>query len=252
VKRFTGKVVLITGAGRGFGHATAERFLAEGADLALNYRTSTSREACDHLAAQAQAAGQRAVVVPADLADAAAVDAMVERVLAELGRVDILINNAGIMHVGPFVDSTEADWQAELAVNILGPLRVTRRVLPGMIARRAGRIVNLSSQLALTGWERGAVYAGTKGFLLTWTRSLAREVGQYQITVNAICPGSIKTDMNQAIYATPEAEAKRAAELPLRRLGTPYDVAEAALFFASAEANFLTGQYLGPNGGNVM
>jgi NAD(P)-dependent dehydrogenase (short-subunit alcohol dehydrogenase family) len=156
------------------------------------------------------------------------------------------------MHVGPFVDSSEADWQSELAVNVFGPLRVTRRVLPGMIERRAGRIVNLSSQLALTGWERGAVYAGTKGFLLTWTRSLAREVGQFNITVNAICPGSIKTDMNQAIYATPEAEAKRAAELPLRRLGTPYDVAEAALFFASAEANFLTGQYLGPNGGNVM
>jgi 3-oxoacyl-[acyl-carrier protein] reductase len=250
LKRFTGKVVLITGAGRGFGLATAERFLAEGADLALNYKAS--RETCDRLAGQARAAGQRALVVQADLADDAAVETMVDTVLADLGRVDILINNAGIMHVGPFVESTEADWQNEIDVNVFGMLRITRRVLPDMIERRAGRIVNLSSQLALTGWERGAVYAGTKGFILTWTRSLAREVGQYNITVNAVCPGSIKTDMNKAIYASPEAEAKRAAELPLRRLGTPYDVAESALFFASEEANFLTGQYLGPNGGNVM
>ncbi len=121
-----------------------------------------------------------------------------------------------------------------------------------MIARRYGKIINLSSQLALIGWNRGAVYSGTKGFLLTWTRSLARELGEYGINVNAIGPGSIPTDMNAAIYANEEARSQRARELPLRRLGTPRDVAESALFLASDASAFLTGQMLGPNGGNVM
>jgi 3-oxoacyl-[acyl-carrier protein] reductase len=156
------------------------------------------------------------------------------------------------MNVGTFVDSSEDQWASETNVNIFGPLRVTRAVLPHMIEQRYGKIVSLASQLALVGWERGAVYAGTKGFILTWTKSLAREVGQFNINVNAIGPGSIVTDMNQAIYSDAEAAARKAAELPLRRLGTTNDVAECALFLVSDASNFLTGQMLGPNGGNVM
>ena len=245
-----GKVALITGAGRGFGMAIAERFLEEGADLALNYRAS--RDACDALADRANKAGRQAVALQADVTNPTAVSDMVTGAIDRFGRIDILVNNAGIMHVGPFAESSEDAWQREIDVNVFGALRVTREVLPCMIEHGSGRIVNLSSQLALVGWDRGAVYAGTKGFILTWTRSLAREVGQYNITVNTICPGSILTDMNREIYSSPEAAEQKAKELPLRRMGTPYDVAECAVFFASNAANFLTGQYLGPNGGNVM
>jgi 3-oxoacyl-[acyl-carrier protein] reductase len=121
-----------------------------------------------------------------------------------------------------------------------------------MIAQRSGKIINLSSQLALIGWDKAAVYAGSKGFILTWTKSLARELGQYNINVNAIGPGSIITDMNRSLYASPEAAERRAQELPLRRFGTPRDVGECALFLASDAGNYLTGQMLWPNGGNVM
>jgi 3-oxoacyl-[acyl-carrier protein] reductase len=245
-----GKVALITGAGRGFGLATAERFAEAGADLVLNYRRSL--EGCERVVAQARAQGNRAISVRADIADPQAVTSMVDQAINQFGRIDILINNAGIMNVTPFVESSESDWRAEMEVNVFGPLRVTRAVLPHMIEQNSGKIVNLSSQLALIGWDRGAVYAGSKGFLLTWTKSLAREVGRYNINVNAIGPGSIPTDMNSTIYADEEAKTKRAAELPLRRLGTPRDVAECALFLVSDAAAFLTGQMLGPNGGKVM
>ena len=245
-----GKVALITGAGRGFGRAIAERFAEEGADLALNYRAS--RAGCEEVAAETRERGQRATLAQADVSDGAAVAAMVRQVVEELGRIDILVNNAGIMRLGPFEQSGEQPWQEEIATNIFGPLQVTRAVVPHMIARRYGKIVNLSSQLAITGWERGAVYAGTKGFILTWTRSLARELGQYNINVNAIGPGSILTDMNRSVYPDEAAIQRRAQELPLRRLGTPRDVAEVALYFASDAASFLTGQFLSPSGGNVM
>lgn len=245
-----GKVALITGAGRGFGLATAEVLANEGAAVALNYRNS--KTGCEELAAKVRQSGREAHVVKADVTDEAAVGGMVSQVIDTFGRIDILVNNAGIMHLSPFVESTEESWQSELDVNIFGPLRVTRHVLPHMIEQRYGKIVNLSSQLALVGWERGSVYAGSKGFILTWTKSLAREVGQYNINVNAIGPGSIVTDMNKEIYPTPEAAEQKASELPLRRLGTPHDVAQCALFLASDASSFLTGQMLGPNGGNVM
>lgn len=245
-----GKVALITGAGRGFGLATAEVLANEGAAVALNYRNS--KAGCEELAAKVRQSGREAHVVKADVTDEAAVGGMVSQVIDTFGRIDILVNNAGIMHLSPFVESTEESWQSELDVNIFGPLRVTRHVLPHMIEQRYGKIVNLSSQLALVGWERGSVYAGSKGFILTWTKSLAREVGQYNINVNAIGPGSIVTDMNKEIYPTPEAAEQKASELPLRRLGTPHDVAQCALFLASDASSFLTGQMLGPNGGNVM
>jgi 3-oxoacyl-[acyl-carrier protein] reductase len=160
-----GNVTLITGAGRGFGLAIAERFAEAGADLALNYRAS--KDPCETLATRVRETGQRAIAVQADIADADAVVAMVERVIAAFGRVDVLVNNAGVMHLAPFVETTEAVWRAEMEVNVFGTMRVTHTVLPHMIAQRSGKIVNLSSQLALIGWDRAAVYAGGKGFILT-------------------------------------------------------------------------------------
>jgi 3-oxoacyl-[acyl-carrier protein] reductase len=245
-----GKVALISGAGRGFGYAIAERFAEEGAALALNYRAS--RDGCEALVEMARSLGGRAIAVQADVTDERAVGALVERAIAELGGIDVLVNNAGIMFLEPFAESREEHWRREIEVNVFGPLRLAHAVVPHMIARRTGRIINLSSQLALVGWERAPVYSGTKGFILTWTKSLARELGQYGITVNAIGPGSIITDMNAGVYPDEDARRRRAAELPLRRFGAPRDVAECALFLASDAGGFLTGQMLGPNGGNVM
>lgn len=246
----TDRVALITGAGRGFGEAIARLFAEAGADLVLNYRES--REGCERIAAEARTAGRSALVVQADVTDGPAVESMVSQALDEFGRIDVLVNNAGIMHLSSFAESDEASWRDELEVNVFGALRVTRAVLPQMIERRQGKIINIASQLALIGFENGSVYAGTKGFLLTWTKSLAREVGQHNINVNAIGPGSIVTDMNRPIYPSEDAVRQRAAQLPLRRMGVPRDVGECALFLASDASNFLTGQMLGPNGGNVM
>jgi 3-oxoacyl-[acyl-carrier protein] reductase len=246
----TGKVALITGAGRGFGYATAERFAEAGAELALNYRGS--RDGCEAIAARLKQDGRRALVVQADMADGEAIATMAREVLEAFGRIDILVNNAGILFHKPFSGSREEDWRREIDVNVFGMLRVTRAVLPAMIQRRAGKIINLSSQLALVGGDGMAVYSGTKGFILSWTKSLAREVGQYNINVNAIGPGTIPTDMNRHLYSDEEAMKRRAAQIPLRRMGKPRDVAECALFLASEASNFLTGQMLGPNGGNVM
>jgi 3-oxoacyl-[acyl-carrier protein] reductase len=245
-----GKVALITGAGRGFGQAIAALFAEAGADLALHYRAS--RAGCEEIADRVRAAGRKALLIQADLAGERAGEELAGRTLDEFGRIDILVNNAGTMRLGPFAASSEESWREEIEVNIYAPLRLTRAVVPQMIRQRAGRIINISSQLAVVGWERAPVYAGTKGFLLTWTKSLARELGQYNINVNAIGPGSIITDMNRDVYPSEEAIRRRAAELPLRRLGAPRDVAECALFLASDAASFLTGQMLGPNGGNVM
>jgi 3-oxoacyl-[acyl-carrier protein] reductase len=245
-----GNVALITGAGRGFGQAIAKRFAKAGADLVLNYRES--KESCEAVASQVQGQGRRAVAIRADVSNGNDVERMVKEAIDQFGRIDILINNAGVMRVKSFVETTDEDWQYETSVNIFGPMRVTRAVLPHMIAQRYGKIVTISSQLALIGWDKGAVYSGTKGFVLTWTKSLAKEFGQYNINVNAIGPGSIVTAMNKGVYPSEEAKAKRAAELPLRRLGSTNDVAESALFLASDASSFLTGQMLGPNGGNVM
>ena len=250
VKPLAGKVALITGAGRGFGRATAERFAEAGALLVLNYRAS--KDGCDEVAEQTRALGGRAIVVQADVADGTAVDAMVAQAIDEFGRIDILVNNSGIMHIHEFAESDEASWRTEIDVNIFGPLHVTRAVVPHMIKQRYGKVINLSSQMALVGGNRGSVYAGTKGFILTWTKSLARELGEYNINVNAIGPGSIPTDMNVAIYPDEESKRRKIAELPLRRMGSPRDVAESALFLATDASAFLTGQMLGPNGGNVM
>ena len=245
-----GKVALITGAGRGFGYATAERFAEAGAELALNYRKS--REGCEAIASRLKQAGRRALVVQADMTDGEAISKMARQVLEAFGRIDILVNNAGILFHKPFNESQEQDWRAEIEVNIFGTLRVTHAILPAMIERRSGKIINLSSQLAPVGCDGMAVYSGTKGFILSWTKSLAREVGRHNINVNAIGPGTIPTDMNRDVYPDEESLKRRAAQVPLRRVGKPRDVAECALFLASEASNFLTGQMLGPNGGNVM
>jgi NAD(P)-dependent dehydrogenase (short-subunit alcohol dehydrogenase family) len=185
------------------------------------------------------------------VADPAQVRRLAEAAIGAFGHVDVLVNNAGVMDVRPFAEQDAATWRATLEVNVVGMLGLTHALLPSLAEAGNGRVICLASQLGHVGGENFAVYAGTKGFVLAFVKSLAREVGRLGITVNAVCPGSIVTDMNLAIYP-PERQVARAAELPLRRMGHPRDVAEAVLFLAADSGRFITGQCVDVNGGATM
>ncbi|HTO11560.1 MAG TPA: 3-oxoacyl-ACP reductase family protein [Candidatus Binatia bacterium] len=249
--RLAGRVALVTGGGRGFGRAIVEAFAAEGADVAVNYN-ATATGAAD-AAAAVEKHGRRAMAVRADVAREDQVRAMVEQVLQRFGRLDVLVNNAGIMTRGPFLDVPQQDYESMWAINVAGTFLCTQYALRPMVTARYGRVINLSSQLARMSVGTGgfAAYAATKGAIEAFTRAMAHEFGQHGVTVNAIAPGGIDTDMSKAVM-TPEYRERRIKELPVRHLGEVADVAYCAVFLATAEANYLTGQVLQPNGGWVM
>jgi 3-oxoacyl-[acyl-carrier protein] reductase len=248
--RLAGKVALITGAGRGFGRAIALAFAREGARLAVNYLGS--REGAEAVVTEAGRLGLDAVALPGDVAREDDVKALAAAVAERFGRLDILVNNAGVMVRGPLLQLPEDQCRRMLDINVMGTLLCSRHALPPMIERGSGRIINLSSQLAQRAvWGGGfAAYAATKGAIESLTRALAAEVGIHGITVNAIAPGGIETDMSRGVM-TPEYRARRLAELPLRRFGSVDDVAYCAIVLAADEAGYLTGQILHPSGGWV-
>jgi len=249
--RLDDRVALVTGASRGFGRAIALAFGQAGADVVVNYRIDGVAAA--EVTAALDRLGRRSLAVQADVGIAGDVRRLVDAALARFGRVDILVNNAGIMERGLFADVSVDRYARMLTTNVTGTMLCTRAALPPMIERRYGRIVNLSSQLARAGVGTGgfAAYAATKGAVEAFTRALAHEVGEHGITVNAIAPGGIDTDMSRAVM-TPEYRARRMKELPVRHLGTLDDVAYCALVLADEAGGYLTGQVLQPNGGWVM
>jgi 3-oxoacyl-[acyl-carrier protein] reductase len=249
--RLDGRVALVTGASRGFGRAIALAFAQEGADVVVNYRASAAGAA--EVAAAIEKLGRRALVMQADVARDADVRALVASALSRFGRLDLLVNNAGIMERGIFADIPVATYARMFETNVTGTMLCTRAALPAMIERRYGRIVNVSSQLARAGVGTGgfAAYAATKGAIEAFTRSVAHEVGEHGITVNAIAPGGIDTDMSRAVM-TPEYRARRTKELPVRHLGSLEDVAYATLCLVDEAAGYLTGQVVQVNGGWVM
>ena len=249
--RLDGRVALVTGASRGFGRAIALAFAREGADVAVNYRASASNAA--EVATAVQKLGRGALAVEADVASDRDVNELIGATLSRFGRLDILVNNAGIMERGVFADVPVSAYTRMFGTNVTGTMLCTRAALPAMIERRYGRIVNVSSQLARAGVGTGgfAAYAATKGAIEAFTRAVALEVGEHGITVNALAPGGIDTDMSRAVM-TPEYRARRTKELAVRRLGTLDDVAYAALCLADDAAGYLTGQVLQINGGWVM
>jgi NAD(P)-dependent dehydrogenase (short-subunit alcohol dehydrogenase family) len=245
-------VALVTGAGRGFGRAIALALARAGADVAVNFHTSSGAAA--EVAHEIEQHGRRALAVRADVSREDDVRSLVETVVGEFRRLDILVNNAGVLVHGPFREVPVARYAQMIAVNVTGTMLCTYYALPAMIEGGHGRIVNLSSQLAQRAVSSSggfAGYAATKGAIESFTRAMASEVGQHGITVNAIAPGGIETEMSRNVM-TPEYRNRRLAELPLRRFGRVEDVAYCAVFLAADEAGYLTGQIIHPSGGWVM
>lgn len=243
-----GRVALITGGSRGIGRAIALAFASEGADVAVNYRQE--RDAAEGVVREIAAHGRRGLAVQADVARENAVRRMVEQVLEEFGHVDILVNNAGFITLAPIETMEVAVWDAMIATHLRGTFLTTRMLLPGMLERGHGRIINVSSQLGQIGREWFSHYAAAKAGIIGFTRSLAREVSARGVLVNCIAPGPINTDI---VPHTPGAPSRDyISSLPLPRVGEPEEVASAAVFLASDAASYFTGQTLGPNGGEVM
>lgn len=240
-----GRTALITGAATGIGRATALLFAQAGARVVVNHwRQAPEAQA---LVAQILAGGGAAVAVEADVSDAAAVQALADAA----GPVDVLVNNAGIIQEKAFLDTTEADWDRMQGVDLKAVFLVCRAVIPGMLARGGGAIVNIASDLGILGRERYAPYCAAKAGVIGLTKSLAREFAPQLIRVNAIAPGPVATAMVSLEHMSAEWVEKELA-IPQHRLGAPEDIAATALFLASALSGFYTGQVLGPNGGSVM
>ena len=240
-----GRTALVTGAATGIGRATALLFAQAGARVVVNHWQQA--EAATALIEQIAAAGGEAAAIEADVSDAAAVQRMAETV----GAVDVLVNNAGIIQEKAFLETTEADWDRMLGVDLKAVFLVCRAFIPGMLSKGQGSIVNIASDLGILGRERYAPYCAAKAGVIGLTKSLAREFAPQHIRVNAIAPGPVGTAMVSLDHMSAEWVEKELA-IPQHRLGAPEDIAATALFLASELSGFYTGQVLGPNGGSVM
>jgi 3-oxoacyl-[acyl-carrier protein] reductase len=245
--RLAGKVALVTGASRGIGRAVAKALCAEGASVALGARDAASLAAA---VAEAAAAGGQAWPVRLDVTERASVDAAVADVLQRHGRLDCLVNNAGITRDNLLIRMKPDEWDQVLATNLSGVFHSSQAVLKPMLRQRSGRIVNITSVVGLTGNAGQVNYASSKAGLLGFTKSLAREVATRSITVNAVAPGIIETDMTAAM--TEMAREAITSMIPMGRVGLPADVAGAVVFLASDAAAYITGQILAVDGGFHM
>jgi 3-oxoacyl-[acyl-carrier protein] reductase len=246
--RFENQVAIVTGAGRGIGHAIAVRLASEGARVACVSRSAeNAKRTTDELNAS-RADSARAYSV--DVANHLDVQTIGAEILEDFGRVDILVNNAGVTRDGLAMRMSPEDWDAVLNTNLKGAFNFCQVVMRGMIKQRSGRIINISSVSGLTGNAGQANYAASKAGLIGFTKSLARELASREITVNAVAPGFIITDMTGVL---PEEVKKTImGKIPLAKLGQPEDIAAAVAFLASAEASYITGQVLTVDGGMVM
>lgn len=247
MSQLNNQIAVVTGAGRGIGRAIALKFAAEGADVAILSRTQENSE---KVAAEVRAAGRRAWAYAVDVADASAVNAAAEKILAEAGKVDVLVNNAGVTRDGLLMRMADADWDTVLNTNLKGAFLVTKAFSRAMIKARTGRIINISSVIGLIGNAGQCNYAASKAGLIGFTQSCARELATRGITVNAIAPGFIDTDMTAELNEAIRTEILK--KIPLGTLGQAEDIAAAALYLAATSGRYVTGQVLTVDGGMVM
>jgi 2-hydroxycyclohexanecarboxyl-CoA dehydrogenase len=246
-----GRVAVVTGGGRGIGEAIASALAAAGSAVAVWDLDGERAEA----AAKALVAehGGRAAGIRVDVADPASIDAAVDRTEAELGPIDILVNNAGIDVIGPFLESDPASWDRIIDVNLRGPITTCHRVVRDMVARGGGRVVNLGSDAGKVGSSGEAVYSATKGGVIAFTKTLAREVASSGVTVNCVCPGPTDTALlDQVAQVSQKLYDSLARAIPLKRVAQPSDIAPAVVFLAGDGAAYITGQALSVSGGLTM
>lgn len=237
------RVALVTGAGRGLGAATAERLAQDGWDVVVNYRHTA--EGAETVAHTVKAFGQRALIHKADVSRMDEVEGMVAETLRELGRLDAVVNNAGVYKRGTLEASDMGDWHEAIDVNLAGSYHVIRAAAPHL--PEGGRIVNFSSILGAMGSKHGAHYAASKGGVIAMTKSLAREFASRGILVNCIAPGAIATDMIGK--DSPEERKSREKGIPLGRVGEPHEISGVVSFLLGPDASYITGQILHVNGG---
>jgi NAD(P)-dependent dehydrogenase (short-subunit alcohol dehydrogenase family) len=243
---FSGRVAIVTGAARGLGRAAAARLYQLGAAVAVNVRDSArAQEVADSL-------GERALAVAGDVTAPNAAELIVERTLQRFGRIDILVNNAALARSTRFPDLSADEWRATLEVNLTAPFVLTKAALPAMQAQKYGRVINISSSAGrMVSTLGSAAYTASKAGLLGLTRASAKELGRFGITVNAICPGMIDTELTHE-HASSDLLERLAAGYPVPRLGTALEVADLVCFIASEAAGYITGTSLDINGGDLM
>jgi 3-oxoacyl-[acyl-carrier protein] reductase len=247
MSQLASQIAVVTGAGRGIGRAIALKFANEGANVVVVSRTAENSE---KVAAETRALGRKAWAHTVDVADAAAVSAAAEKILAEAGKVDILVNNAGVTRDGLVMRMSDADWDTVLNTNLKGAFLFTKAFSRAFAKQRSGRIINISSVIGLIGNPGQCNYAASKAGLIGFTQSVAREFASRGITANCIAPGFIETDMTSELNE--ELKAAILKQIPMGKFGAADDIANAALFLASASAGYVTGQVLTVDGGMVM
>jgi 3-oxoacyl-[acyl-carrier protein] reductase len=245
--RLNGKIALVTGASQGIGEAIARRFASEGAVALCAAR---SADKLSTLVGSIEAAGGKARAIALDVSDPASIAAAIKGIADGEGRLDVLVNNAGITEDNLILRMTKESWDRVIATNLTGAFLLSQAAIRMMIRQRAGRIVNITSVVGLMGNAGQANYAAAKAALVGLTKSLAREVGSRQVTVNAIAPGFIATAMTEKM--TDAAKEGLSSQIPLGRLGSPEDIASAAVYLASDEAGYVTGHVMNVSGGLYM
>ena len=241
------RVIFVTGAGGGIGRAIARRLASDGAKVAVTDLNGATAEST------ASEIGERALALALDVTDSEAIRSTVDEVTARLGAIDVLVNNAGWDKIASFVKTDESTWDKVLSINLKGPIACTRAVLDGMIERRSGKIISISSDAGRTGSSGEAVYSAAKAGIIGFSKTLARELARYQINVNVVCPGPTDTPLLQGIAdENPKIVDALKRAIPFGRLGEPEDISGAVAFLASDDADFITGQTLSVSGGLTM
>lgn len=242
-----GKKAIVTGAGKGIGKAIALELAHRGSDIVV---CDLNPETAGRTAEEVKSSGRKSLALPVDVADSPAVAGAVDRALQEFGRIDILVNNAGWDQIQPFVDTTPEFWDKVININYKGVLNFSHAVCRHMMEYKEGKIVNVASDAGRVGSLGETVYAGAKGGVIAFTKSLAREMARYGVHVNCICPGPTDTDL----FREQPEKVRQALEraIPFRRVARPEDIARAVAFFASPVSDYITGQVLSVSGGLTM